>query len=254
MQAEQDLVTAVTQVANSAIDLTQTWVDIIGGTDTTDSQIAVANLKNALSGFNSLSGISQVSTDFNAVMTALYGIAGSLNANFNALRTDLSGEAGSLTSAFNALTSLTAISGAAAVGVNPPVLPPPQLVWEYYNGTEWLMLVGPVSDPATNLMASGEITFTVPQDISPFSINGSPALGMRARLLSGSYNLLTVVSWTDAGSGQTNFIPVIQPRPPALNDMAIGYTWRSAWLPPDQSLTRNDFVVESHTPTPPAPR
>jgi hypothetical protein len=134
-------------------------------------------------------------------------------------------------------------------GVPPSLLSPPMLVWEYFNGAAWEILVGPVNDNATNMMASGEITFTVPHDISPFTINGAAALGMRARLASGSYNVLLLVKWKDPGSATTNVLPVIEPRPPALAGIAIGYTYRSAWTPPDQSLSWNDFLVESHTPT-----
>ena len=252
-QAEQDLIAGLTQVANAALDLTQTLTDLLGGTESTTVQIAVANLKTALTSFNSLSGLPQVSTAFDALLSAFLGITGSVNPQVGPLETDFPTDASALKSAFKALASLTAVSAAGAVGVNPPVLPPPMLVWEYYNGTEWQILVGASSTAANNLMGSGEISFRVPQDISPFMVNGSPALGMRARLSSGSYNVLLLVSWTDPTSGQTNFLPVIQPRPPALNDIAIGYTYRSPWLPPDQSLTWNDFVVESHTPTPSSP-
>jgi predicted phage baseplate assembly protein len=150
---------------------------------------------------------------------------------------------------YNTLSKLTAISAAGAGGATPPSLAAPELVWEYYNGSEWQTLVAPSNNAEANLLNSGEITFTVPQDISPFMINGSPALGMRARLHSGSYNALLLVTWTDPTSGNTNFIPVIQPRPPALSSIAIGYVYRSLWLAPDQSLTWNDFMVESHTPT-----
>lgn len=130
-----------------------------------------------------------------------------------------------------------------------PGFRPPQIVWEYYNGNGWQGLVGPGNDNATNLLQSGEISFTVPANISPFMINGSPALAMRARLANGNYNKLNLVTWTDPATTTTNYIPVIESRPPALINMAIGYVYRSAWLPPDQSLTWNDFVVESHTPT-----
>jgi hypothetical protein len=146
-----------------------------------------------------------------------------------------------------ALGSIT-VAGAAG-GSGPPSLTAAELVWEYYNGNSWQTLVAASSTDANNFKASGQIPFTVPQDIAPFMINGSPALGMRARLVTGSYNILTVVTWTDPTTGTVNYIPVIQPRPPALADIAIGYTYRSAWLPPQQSLSWNDFVVESHTPT-----
>jgi predicted phage baseplate assembly protein len=129
------------------------------------------------------------------------------------------------------------------------VLSPPELVWEYYNGNEWQALLGPGSNAAVNLLKSGELSFTVPQDISPFTLNNSPVLGMRARLASGSYDTLLLVNWTDPTSGKTNSIPVLRPRPPALSGFAIGYTYRSTWTAPDQSLSWNDFVVESHTPT-----
>jgi len=252
-KAEQDLVAAIAQVANAALDLTQTWVDFLGGTETTAAQTAAANLQGALTSFHDLSGVPQVSTTFNALIAALYGISGTVNPNVTAVSSDTGNDASALTSAFQSLTSLTAISAAGVVGVNPPVLSPPQLLWEYYNGSDWQTLAGPTSDAAANLMASGEISFTVPQDISTFMINGAASLGIRARLASGSYNVLMLVSWTDPTTGNVNYIPVIQPRPPALADIAIGYVWRSAWSAPQQSLSWNDFVVESHTPTPSTP-
>lgn len=247
--AEQDLVAAVTQICNSLIDATSIFIDLVSGTNQTNAQNAISALQGQLASFNDISGVSQLATPFQNLLNAYNGIAGTININVPSIVSDRGNDINALNAAFNALSSLNAISAAGAVGVTPPVLSPPRLVWEYFNGSSWQALVGPVNDDATNLMASGEITFTVPNDLSPFSINGQSALGMRARLASGSYNVLLLITWTDPATGQTNFIPVIQPRPPALSAMAIGYTWRSARTQPDQSLSWNDFVVESHTPT-----
>lgn len=247
--AEQDLVAAVKQVCNSLIDATKLCIDVVSGSSQTAAQNAINTLQSQLTTFNDIGNISQLTNAFNSLLSAYGSIAGTVNVDVGDFVTNRGADTSALSAGFNALSSLNAISAAGAAGVNPPVLSPPRLVWEYFNGGSWQPLLGPVNNDATNLMASGEISFTVPNDISPFTINGSSALGMRARLASGSYNVLLLVTWTDPGTGQTNFLPVIQPRPPALSAIAIGYTYRSAWTQPDQSLTWNDFVVESHTPT-----
>lgn len=248
-KAGQNVVDAVKAVAE--IELAQYQVYLSDQTPSTEQQDAINNLSSALQALNNPSGIPQVTAAFNALKNTGYSfsIHGSSQASVDDVFNNVLAEGGTVVSAYPTVANLTAVAVAAAGGVTPPLLSPPRLVWEYYNGNEWGTLVGPSSNDAKNLLASGQISFTVPSDISPFTINGSSALGVRARLASGSYNILTLVSWTDPGSGKTNYIPVIQPRPPALSDIAIGYKYRSAWLPPDQSLTWNDFIVESHTPT-----
>jgi predicted phage baseplate assembly protein len=262
-KAAAELVQVAQQSAASAIDCATTIVDFFAGqVDVSAANTAINNLKNAESQVKSPADIANLKNALDQVMFQLQAlkstvpgidtnawlnamIAGSFWATLDEGFTDFSEEQTTIAS----LAQISTIGAAGAGGANPPVLSPPQLVWEYYNGFEWQALVGPSGDDPANLLQSGEIWFTVPQDISPFEMNGSPSLGMRARLASGSYNKLLIVTWTDPSSGQTNFIPVIQPRPPALSDMAIGYAYRSAWLSPDQSLSWNDFVVESHTPT-----
>jgi predicted phage baseplate assembly protein len=248
-QAEKDIVAAVTAIASSAIYSTEEVLAIVSGTTDTAAQNAISAVQTALSSFNDLSGLPQLSTAFNALISAYESAGGTVNVNTGDVYADMESNAAALSSAFEALSSITAIGAAGAGGATPPSLSPPQLIWEYYNGSEWQTLVAPSNNEIANLKKSGEITFKVPQDISPFTINGSSALGMRARLAKGSYNVLLLVSWTDPTSGKTNFIPVIQPRPPALSAIAIGYVYRSPWTAPEQSLTWNDFMVESHTPT-----
>lgn len=247
--AEKDIIAAVTQIATAAIDGTQAWSAFVGGANNTQIQSAIGTLQTALSDLKDPSGIPQVSTAFNALLSAWRATGGTVNPNDNTVAQNTAAEIEALSAAFTALSNLTAIGAAGSVGVNPPTLPAPQLVWECFNGSEWKVASITGSTDATNLMGSGEFSFTVPNDISHATIDGSSVLCVRARLASGSYNSLLLVSWTDPSSGQTNLIPVIQPRPPALKDIAVGYTYRSAWTAPDQSLSWNDFVVESHTPT-----
>jgi hypothetical protein len=249
-QAAEDVVNALTSIANAELVYVQMYLDFTGNSLSSSQQNAQNELNEAISSFTDLSGLPQLIKAFDAMVQELQ-LDGHypVNVNNQSLFDDIINDQSDLSSAFKNLSGLTAITAAAVGGAKPPQLSPPRLVWEYYNGTEWIALVGPSSADKVNLMASGEITFTVPPDISSFTLNSTSMLGMRARLASGSYYVLNLVNWTDPGSGQTNVIPVLQPRPPALSDLAIGYTYRSAWTAPDQSLSWNDFNVESHTPT-----
>jgi hypothetical protein len=265
-QAGKDLTATTQDVANSLIQYAQFVTNVFSGADSTSVQSPLNALITAVTNLTDVTGIPQLKDPFSGlesavtqfaspILTALSESGGdsdtintSSGAGANMLST-MQNDLSSLTDAYKTLSGMAAISAAAAGGATPPQLSPPRLVWEYFNGTEWVALVGPSSADKVNLMASGEITFTVPPDISSFTLNSTSMLGIRARLASGSYDVLNLISWTDPTSGQTNFIPVLQPRPPALSDLAIGYTYRSAWTPPDQSLSWNDFNVESHTPT-----
>ncbi len=262
-QAEVDLVATAKQMATSVADCATTIIDLFAAqVDVTSVQNDIDSLNTAIGGLSTVAGIGNLKTPIATLLTALQTLQSTvtgidvnswvnsmvasyfwftLNEGFDTFKESQT--------AIGTLSKIKAVGAAGAAGVNPPVLSPARLVWEYFNGHEWQALVGPLNDDATNLKGSGEISFTVPHDIATFDLNGTASLGMRARLASGSYNVLLLVSWTDPESGQTNYVPVLQPRPPALSDIAIGYTYRSAWTAPDQTLTWNDFVVESHTPT-----
>jgi predicted phage baseplate assembly protein len=262
-QAQADLVATAKQMATSAVDCAKSIVNLFA------DQVNMSAVENAIDSVNS--AIGSVSTpagiaSLKSPLTSLFSALQDLQSTVGGISVDPWVDSmvdsyfwSTLTQdyttydesrkAVGTLSNITAVGAAGAVGVNPPVLSPPRLVWEYFNGHEWRALVGPVDDDAVNLLASGEFTFTVPQDIARFSLNGTPSPGMRARLATGSYNALLLVSWTDPDSGQTVYLPILQPRPPQLSGIAIGYTYRSAWMTPDQSLSWNDFIVESHTPT-----
>ncbi|MEA1930204.1 MAG: baseplate J/gp47 family protein [Euryarchaeota archaeon] len=76
---------------------------------------------------------------------------------------------------------------------------PPELSWEYWNGTSWTGL--PVqSDDTDSLRAAGTLQFVVPDDIAPTAVSGHEARWIRGRLVSGSYGQPSV-DVTDPDSG-----------------------------------------------------
>ena len=262
-KAEQDLVKMARQIAGNAVDTAATIIDFFAGkVDVTAINNAVNALKAAAGGIKSPGDIPRLKQPLIDVFNSIEAVETGLSINakdwlsamqgggFPAMLNAGKKEFQDVETIVDTLSAITAIGAAGAGGSPPPRLAAPRLAWEYFNGSVWKALLGPSNNDATNLMASGEISFVLPQDLQPFPINGSPVLGMRARLVSGSYNILQLVSWTDPTSGQTNFIPVLQPRPPLLSHIAIGYVYRSAWMAPQQSLSWNDFTIESHTPTP----
>jgi len=146
--------------------------------------------------------------------------------------------------ALTALGKIGPVPAGAALGSPPPQLPPPRLVWEYFDGTAWKTLVAPSAAAVNNLMSSGTMQFTVPEDLQPFEMEGEKIRVVRARLASGSYNKLQMISWLDSETQQVNFFPLIKPRPPALRNLVLGYSFHSAWKDPERCLTLNDFQWE----------
>jgi hypothetical protein len=161
---------------------------------------------------------------------------------------DASAKAASATgSALKSLSEVSSMQTAAAGGVAPPRLPPPRLVWEYWNGDEWRPLVGPSQDDAVNLQKSGQVSFVVRDDWEATQVNEVEGRWMRVRLASGSYGRLRLVSWVDAQSKNVNFFPIIESRPPVLESFFLGYVYRSPRAAPEQCLTYNDFQWADRT-------
>jgi hypothetical protein len=126
-------------------------------------------------------------------------------------------------------------------------LAPAKLAWEYWDGTGWRPLaltVTPtptVSSPgADDFLADGVVKFKAPQSWERSEVSGVAGRWLRIRLASGSYSLLRLVSWFDDKSHRTNFVPVIEPHPPLLKSLALGYHWESAAEPAERCLTLND--------------
>jgi hypothetical protein len=146
-----------------------------------------------------------------------------------------------------ALFELLLADPTVVAGVVPPTLPPPRLAWEYWDGRRWQRLVEPGDTPAVNLLGSGEVAFTVPDDWAPSEVGGVQARWLRLRLTSGSYSHLRLVSWKDTESDRVNFFPIVEPRPPAVETFLLGYVYRSPWAAPERCLTHNDFAWEDRS-------
>ena len=85
---------------------------------------------------------------------------------------------------------------------------PPEISWEYWNGTSWTGLAVE-SDDTDGLRAAGELQFVVPEDLTETAVSGHEGRWIRARLVSGSYGQPSV-DVTDPDSG--GFDPVDSPR------------------------------------------
>ena len=150
------------------------------------------------------------------------------------------------------LDDLTDLEAAAVAGFLPPTLGSPQVAWEYWNGRRWTELVGPRDgNIAANLLATGTVSFTAPGDWEPNKVSEIENRWLRARLTQGAYGLLRIMTWTDnTGTdtkGTVNLFPVVEPRPPMLDSLQIGYLFDGTWDRPDRCLTFNDFEYADRT-------
>jgi len=146
------------------------------------------------------------------------------------------------------LSQLSPLNAAIVAGAEPPTLQPPILIWEYWDGERWQTLLGPdEKSDLLNLKQSGEIKFNVPADMAELEVNGVSARWLRARLSSGSYNRLRIVSWLDTQTNDLHYYPIIEARAPGLKDLFLGYTYHSPWQLPEQCLSFNDFRFEVQT-------
>ncbi|MDX2152664.1 MAG: putative baseplate assembly protein [Bryobacteraceae bacterium] len=119
-----------------------------------------------------------------------------------------------------------------------------RLEWQYWNSRAWAPLAV-TSTGLADLDGTEMAAFTVPADLAPVTVNEEEALWIRARLQSGAYGVRKEVSFqTDAG---TNEFTYVIPRPPALGDFRLGYTWQYGPWHPEQVFTYNDFGYDDHT-------
>lgn len=147
------------------------------------------------------------------------------------------------------LDILTPIDAVRAAGIEPPALPDPVVAWEYWNGSRWRSLVVGGTAGARTFREDGPVTFTVPDDLEPVEVNGDERRWVRARLLSGGYGTVRMVSWRDEQTQRLNFFPIVQVRPPSLETVRIGYRHRSPWVGPRHAIAYNDFRWVDHADT-----
>jgi hypothetical protein len=175
--------------------------------------------------------------------------------NIRSLFQNAQRDVGTARAASDAKAALDAVSNLSpktlldAAGIPSPELSAAKLVWEYWNGRDWQTLI-PLEDSTaacsfTSAFGTANFSCKVPDDFEPTEVNGINARWVRARIAEGSYNHLRLVSWVDS-AGNINFSPILEPRPPALRALFLGYSYRSKWETPEECLTKNDFQFEYH--------
>ncbi|EMA35156.1 putative baseplate assembly protein [Halobiforma nitratireducens] len=95
---------------------------------------------------------------------------------------------------------------------------PPEVSWEYWNGTGWTRLES-VADGTDAFRSPGRVRFEVPPDIEPTTVAGHDSVWVRARLVSGTYGQPSLES-TD---GSTPPSVVNTNDPPVYGDLTVNY-------------------------------
>src|SRR5206468_275539 len=73
-------------------------------------------------------------------------------------------------------------------GTPSTVLAAPKLAWEYWNGDRWAVLLTPPGDAPANFAKGGQVSFVVPSDLTPVTVEGVNARWIRVRLAEGNYD------------------------------------------------------------------
>jgi hypothetical protein len=144
--------------------------------------------------------------------------------------------------ALDNLEDLTPFGLALAAGAKLPSMDAPTIAWEYSNGAAWAPLAVTATATVRTFRATGSVSFVVPNDLEPTTVNAVEGRWIRARLVAGGYGLVRMVSWKDATTGKLNFYPMIDYRPPTLEVVRLGYRWRSAEQVAEHALAHNDFA------------
>ena len=145
-----------------------------------------------------------------------------------------------ITAATNALDKLNKITpvDAGLAAAPPHQMNAPGVEWEYWNGRRWKKLTGLVG--TTDFRADGPLSFDVPDDLEASSVNEVDGRWIRARIVSGGYGVVRIVSFKE-DTGQIRQIPMVEYRPPHVDDLRLGYTWKLGPEEAELSVAFNDF-------------
>lgn len=125
------------------------------------------------------------------------------------------------------------------------------LAWEYWDGSRWQEVPDRLNNNASNFRLTsgtrqGYFTFSVPETMELLDIGGTEAYWVRARIASGSFNVFSKVTWTDE-AGNTNTIPIVNPRPVVLDAFKLGYEYASEFDHAEWCFSTNDFQWQDRT-------
>jgi hypothetical protein len=136
----------------------------------------------------------------------------------------------------------------------------PQLQWEFWNGSNWVVLgtavqTGVTTIPSTDpnkplfkdttlaFTVNGTVSFTLPSQPSAIVINGVSSFWVRVRLVSGNYGVEAHYA-AGGDSGYTLVASTLQP--PAINQLTSAYSVKLS-APPDVVWTFNNLTFQDVT-------
>jgi len=111
------------------------------------------------------------------------------------------------------------------------------LNWEYWNGNEWT-LITQSSQPSRDFTVNEIVEFTVPSDMVSTKVNNEDGLWIRVRLVNGGYGVTQTITIQNATPSSITYV---QPQPPAVAVLRIGYSWTKGPAPCEQVFAFNDF-------------
>jgi hypothetical protein len=119
---------------------------------------------------------------------------------------------------------------------------PHTVSWEYWDGTDWRLLLPAAGGGADNwqpedLSGAGVLrdAIVIPDDMAPIKVANQEARWMRIRLASGSY------AYKQSVGTPGNTFEFWNPRPPILARILLGYTWPQGPYAPTKVVAHNDF-------------
>lgn len=126
----------------------------------------------------------------------------------------------------------------------------PNLSYEYWNGQSWSRLDQDFQDSTYNLASSGDISFTVPEDIETTEIAGQEDYWVRVRLVGGDYGRATyhVTSKTNPDKSVTQSITIETSSlsPPEIRRIVTSYELATP-APVERLLVGNNLDLLDQT-------
>ena len=134
--------------------------------------------------------------------------------------------------------------------------------WEISRGKGWTVVgisqagraveggVTAYTDRTRAFAKSGEVSFVIPPDAGPQSVNGVEAVWLRARILAGDYGKEDAYSPRDPKAPEKGYVMRLATlAPPIAKSLRISMEIESREEVPESVITCNDFTYQDVTPT-----
>jgi hypothetical protein len=139
----------------------------------------------------------------------------------------------------------------AIVAVSPQLAPnlAHLVIWEYWNGQDWTAIYQSAQSPQItgDFTVTEVISFTIPVDMRPTTVNNDTGLWMRVRVATGQFGYEQSITVPTNATGGSQTISYSVTQAPAVADIRLGYIWTKGPLPLEKVFTYNDFQFEDYT-------